>query len=185
MYKGKGYEFLGFLRIDDLVSNVAVGGGYLWITANKRLLRLKLANGRDKESSMSSGCGLQSAWLFGFSSMAALYVISWIMYKKERGSFLCISFVPRSHFLVLGALPTSRRMYVGPARAGRKSRNFHAASRSRQGAPRSPTMAQLPSRCVAETEQRLGGAPLGGDSEGPSRFAPSPPQANHRSVKCG
>ena len=35
MYKGKGYEFLGFLRIDDLVSNVAVGGGYLWITANK------------------------------------------------------------------------------------------------------------------------------------------------------
>lgn len=78
MYKGQtgGYHFLGFLRVDDLVANVAVGGDYLWITANKRLLRVKLANGGDKESSTPSGCGrMQSEWLFGFSAMVAFYVI--------------------------------------------------------------------------------------------------------------
>lgn len=34
---------VAFLRIDDLVSNTAIGGGFLWITANQRLLRVKLA----------------------------------------------------------------------------------------------------------------------------------------------
>jgi len=33
---------LDFIRLDDLTSNVYVGGGYLWITANQRLLRVKL-----------------------------------------------------------------------------------------------------------------------------------------------
>ena len=37
------YELLGFLRIDDFLSNTFVGGGYLWITANQRLLRVPLA----------------------------------------------------------------------------------------------------------------------------------------------
>lgn len=35
---------VAFVRIDDLVSNVEVGGDYLWITANQRLLRIKLAS---------------------------------------------------------------------------------------------------------------------------------------------
>lgn len=78
MYKGKagGYDFLGFLRIDDMVANVVVGGGYLWITANKRLLRVKLAGeGGDIDNSTPSECGrLQSAWLFGFFAMTALNV---------------------------------------------------------------------------------------------------------------
>lgn len=36
------YELIGFIRIDDLVANIVVGGGYLWMTANKRLLRIPL-----------------------------------------------------------------------------------------------------------------------------------------------
>mmetsp|Transcript_10678 Transcript_10678/g.23633 ORF Transcript_10678/g.23633 Transcript_10678/m.23633 type:complete len:95 (-) Transcript_10678:112-396(-) len=44
MYDAKDdYNLMGFLRIDDLVSNVEIGGGYLWITANQRLLRAPLA----------------------------------------------------------------------------------------------------------------------------------------------
>lgn len=37
------YDLLGLLRINDLNSNNVVGGGYLWITANQRLLRIPLA----------------------------------------------------------------------------------------------------------------------------------------------
>ncbi|CAB9501982.1 gluconolactonase [Seminavis robusta] len=45
MFNGTApYELLGFLRIDDLNANNVVGGGYLWLTANKKLLRIPLAN---------------------------------------------------------------------------------------------------------------------------------------------
>ena len=37
------YELLGFIRIDDLCANNVVGGGYLWMTCNQRLLRIPLA----------------------------------------------------------------------------------------------------------------------------------------------
>jgi len=40
--KNSSYKMLGFLRLDDLVSNVEVGGGYLWMTANQRFLRIPL-----------------------------------------------------------------------------------------------------------------------------------------------
>lgn len=33
---------IGYIRIDDLVSNVGIGGGYLWVAANKVLVRIKL-----------------------------------------------------------------------------------------------------------------------------------------------
>ena len=36
------YETLGFLRIDDLCSNNVIGGGYLWLTCNQRVLRVPL-----------------------------------------------------------------------------------------------------------------------------------------------
>lgn len=46
------YNLLGFLRINDLVSNVDVGGGYLWITANQRVMRAPLVvSPVDKDSS--------------------------------------------------------------------------------------------------------------------------------------
>ena len=48
------YDLLGFLRIDDLVSNNVVGGGYLWITANQRLLRVPLAEVVGTETDTSS-----------------------------------------------------------------------------------------------------------------------------------
>lgn len=35
-----------YLRIDDLVSNVDVGGGYLWVTANHRVVRYPLTGGK-------------------------------------------------------------------------------------------------------------------------------------------
>jgi len=38
------YEMLGFLRLDDLCSNNISGGGYLWITCAKGLLRIALAD---------------------------------------------------------------------------------------------------------------------------------------------
>jgi len=38
------YEMLGFLRLDDLCSNNISGGGYLWITCAKGLLRIALAS---------------------------------------------------------------------------------------------------------------------------------------------
>ena len=37
------YELLGFVRIDDLNANNVLGGGYLWVTANQRVLRIPLA----------------------------------------------------------------------------------------------------------------------------------------------
>jgi len=37
------YEMLGFLRLDDLCSNNISGGGYLWITCAKGLVRIALA----------------------------------------------------------------------------------------------------------------------------------------------
>ena len=44
IFDGTSYELLGFLRVDDLNSNNAIGGGYLWLTANMRLLRIPLAS---------------------------------------------------------------------------------------------------------------------------------------------
>jgi gluconolactonase len=37
------FDLLGFIRIDDLCSNNVIGGGYLWMTCNQRLLRIPLA----------------------------------------------------------------------------------------------------------------------------------------------
>ena len=37
------YDLLGFIRVDDLCSNNVVGGGYLWMTCNRKLLRMPLA----------------------------------------------------------------------------------------------------------------------------------------------
>lgn len=45
MFNSTSYDRLGFLRVDDLNSNNVLGGGYLWITANKRLLRVPLVTG--------------------------------------------------------------------------------------------------------------------------------------------
>ena len=44
------YETLGFLRIDDLCSNNVIGGGYLWLTCNQRLLRVPLNASRSGPS---------------------------------------------------------------------------------------------------------------------------------------
>lgn len=38
---GANGQEIGYIRVDDLVSNVETGGGYLWITANQKLLRVK------------------------------------------------------------------------------------------------------------------------------------------------
>lgn len=43
IYNGTTFDLLGFLRLDDLVSNNVLGGGYLWMTANQRILRIKLS----------------------------------------------------------------------------------------------------------------------------------------------
>jgi hypothetical protein len=43
MYNGTTHEFLGFLRLDDLNSNNVIGGGYLWMTVNQKLMRIPLA----------------------------------------------------------------------------------------------------------------------------------------------
>ena len=48
------YDLLGFLRVDDLVANNVVGGEYLWITANQRLLRVPLAEVVGTETGTSS-----------------------------------------------------------------------------------------------------------------------------------
>lgn len=41
--KSGSFDLLGFIRIDDLCSNNVIGGGYLWMTCNQRLLRIPLA----------------------------------------------------------------------------------------------------------------------------------------------
>lgn len=43
IYNGTNFDLLGFLRLDDLVSNNVLGSGYLWMTANQRILRIKLS----------------------------------------------------------------------------------------------------------------------------------------------
>jgi len=42
MIDGYSGEVVAYNRIDDLVSNVHVGGGYMWVTANQRVLRVKV-----------------------------------------------------------------------------------------------------------------------------------------------
>lgn len=44
IYHGTTYKLLGFLRTDDLSSNTVVGGGYLWLTVNNKLMRIQLAD---------------------------------------------------------------------------------------------------------------------------------------------
>ena len=48
------YELLGFLRVDDLNSNNVIGGGYLWITANQRLMRIPLAQQAETDDAMTT-----------------------------------------------------------------------------------------------------------------------------------
>lgn len=43
IYNGTNFDLLGFLRLDDLVSNNVLGGGFLWMSANQRILRIKLS----------------------------------------------------------------------------------------------------------------------------------------------
>jgi hypothetical protein len=43
IYNGTTFELLGFLRVDDLVANNVLGGGYLWLAANQRILRIPLS----------------------------------------------------------------------------------------------------------------------------------------------
>mmetsp|Transcript_65389 Transcript_65389/g.76836 ORF Transcript_65389/g.76836 Transcript_65389/m.76836 type:complete len:508 (-) Transcript_65389:171-1694(-) len=56
------FERLSFLRIDDLTSNCEVGGGYLWITANSRLLRIPLANKKGSPPSSDANRYKQIFW---------------------------------------------------------------------------------------------------------------------------
>jgi gluconolactonase len=51
MYNGTTFDLLGFLRLDDLTSNNVVGGGYLWMTVNTRLMRIPLASSSEGTSS--------------------------------------------------------------------------------------------------------------------------------------
>ena len=43
IYNGTTFALLGFLRVDDLNANNVLGGGYLWLAANQRLLRIPLS----------------------------------------------------------------------------------------------------------------------------------------------
>lgn len=52
------YELLGFIRVDDLCSNNVVGGGYLWMTCNRRLLRIPLALSSTSDSDASGDTGM-------------------------------------------------------------------------------------------------------------------------------
>eukprot|EP00586_Coscinodiscus_wailesii_P006306 CAMPEP_0172481020 /NCGR_PEP_ID=MMETSP1066-20121228/6529_1 /TAXON_ID=671091 /ORGANISM="Coscinodiscus wailesii, Strain CCMP2513" /LENGTH=421 /DNA_ID=CAMNT_0013242897 /DNA_START=81 /DNA_END=1346 /DNA_ORIENTATION=+ len=58
-----GYEYLGFIRIDDLCSNNIVGGGYLWMTCNQRLLRIPLSKS-DEEKSVTTSSSSKLATTF-------------------------------------------------------------------------------------------------------------------------
>jgi sugar lactone lactonase YvrE len=40
IYDGTTCDLLGFLRLDDLCSNNVLGGGYLWMAVNTRLMRI-------------------------------------------------------------------------------------------------------------------------------------------------
>jgi gluconolactonase len=70
---GNSYDLLGFIRIDDLCSNNVVGGGYLWMTCNQRVLRIPLAvmdgvEAEDDDSSSGFHLALQQffpVWLIG------------------------------------------------------------------------------------------------------------------------
>jgi gluconolactonase len=43
VYNATTYDLLGFVRLDDLVANNVIGGGYLWMTVNRRLMRIPLS----------------------------------------------------------------------------------------------------------------------------------------------
>lgn len=51
------FDLLGFIRIDDLCSNNVVGGGYLWMTCNQRLLRIPLSGYDQVDASSNDGIG--------------------------------------------------------------------------------------------------------------------------------
>lgn len=54
------------MRVDDLVSNVEAGGGYLWITAgccgDQRLLRARLSEGLGRAAITAAGRRASAAW---------------------------------------------------------------------------------------------------------------------------
>lgn len=56
MYNGTDFELLGFLRVDDLSSNNVLGGGYLWMTVNTRVMRIPLATSSSEPT--SAACGI-------------------------------------------------------------------------------------------------------------------------------
>jgi len=43
IFNGSTFELLGFLRVDDLSANNVLGGGYLWLMANTRIMRIPLS----------------------------------------------------------------------------------------------------------------------------------------------
>ncbi|KAL7531284.1 hypothetical protein ACHAWF_003703 [Thalassiosira exigua] len=53
------YDYLGLVRVDDLCANNVVGGGYLWMTCNHRLLRVPLAEA-EKAEDVQEGDGSAS-----------------------------------------------------------------------------------------------------------------------------
>jgi len=87
-------EKLGLLRVDDLVSNSAVGGGYLWITANQRLLRIKLRDSTPGSSFFSGPIDVVAdvgdapfAWLESplWSSTGGYLLFSDVKWENENG----------------------------------------------------------------------------------------------------
>jgi sugar lactone lactonase YvrE len=81
MYNGTTYEYMGFLRLDDLISNNVIGGGYLWMTVNQKLMRIPLATnavpptpvgGGDSRSSGSVAIFLNDPFLYMFAATVLL-----------------------------------------------------------------------------------------------------------------
>lgn len=102
------YKFLGFLRINDLVSNVEIGGGYLWMTANRRLLRIPLeqkattsspsANAGETKSPNSSGASSPSSAPNGLpsskeSASSATFVANFALYSWAAVMSLIVLFM--------------------------------------------------------------------------------------------
>ena len=70
------YDLLGFIRIDDLCSNNVIGGGYLWVTCNRRLLRIPLSGYEQVDASnVSSSTKLRCQFAVVLSLIPALLLL--------------------------------------------------------------------------------------------------------------
>lgn len=83
MYNGTTLELLGFLRVDDLNANNVLGGGYLWITANTRIMRISLAtsmsNGGEEETTTSSAIGIVTT-----TSLLGMFKMAWSLWLQSN-----------------------------------------------------------------------------------------------------